>query len=206
MTATRDLVPAPEAWIELDLSPLAHISADAFFALCQANPTLRLERSASGEITVMPPAGFATGHRNIVLATAIQNWAARDGTGIAVDSSAGFQLPNGATRSPDVAWIRRERLANLPASATERFLPLCPDFVVELRSPHDRTATLRAKMAEYLANGAQLGWLIDPGARTVTVYRPGTRPERLQSPERLSGEPELAGLVVELADMWRAGF
>lgn len=202
MTVTRSVLPARDAWIELDLSPLTDISADAFFDLCRANPTLRFERLASGEIVVMPPAGFATGHRNIVLATAIQSWAARDGTGIAVDSSTGFELPGGATRSPDVAWVRRDRLTGFSRRTTSRFLPLCPDFVLELRSPNDRLAPLRAKMAEYLANGARLGWLIDPEARTVTVYRPGSRPERLVAPARILGDPELPGLVVELDGVW----
>ena len=206
MTVTQSLPPTRDRWIDLDLSPLADVSAEAFFDLCQANPTLRFERHATGAIIVIPPAGLVTSHRNSKLTAAIHAWAERDGTGIVADSSGGFVLPNGATRSPDVAWIRRDRLAGLTERETDRFVPLCPDFVVELRSPSDRLADLQAKMNEYVANGSRLGWLVDPLERTVTVYRPDAAPESLAQPDQVNGAPELPGLVVALGGVWDVGF
>jgi Uma2 family endonuclease len=125
-------------------------------------------------------------------------WAEQDGTGEGFDSSTRFRLPNGAERGPDLAWVRRERLDELTADEAERFLPLCPDFVLELRSPTDRLAPLQAKMQEWLDNGAQLGWLIDPQNRRISVYRPGVPVEMLEEPETLSGDPVLPGFVLDV--------
>src|SRR5258706_3564234 len=121
----------------------------------------------------MPPAGGETGHKNILIATFLTNWALQDDTGVSVDSCTGFSLPNGATRSPDAAWVRRARLASLTSAQKKKFLPLCPDFIIELRSPSDNLKTVQEKMQEYIENGTQLGFLLDPQERRVYLYRPG---------------------------------
>jgi len=193
--------PAAQAFAILRLAPAIEMTDDQFFALCQQNRDLRLERTAQGDIIVMPPTGFETGNRNSEITRQLVNWTKRDGTGVACDSSTGFKLPNGADRSPDGAWISRARLAPLTSEEKEKFLPLCPDFVIELRSPSDRLEDVQAKMEEYIANGARLGWLIDPQTRRVHVYRPGAV-EILQGVQRVSGEGELPGFVLDLRDIW----
>ncbi len=190
----------------LHVRPATDLTGDQFFRLCQANRDLRLERTAKGDIVVMPPTGGRTGARNSKLVAQVTLWAEREGTGIVFDSSTGFELPNGATRSPDVAWVRRTQLATLTPAQKERFLPVCPDFVIELLSPSDSLPLTQDKMHEYMANGAQLGWLIDPGQRRVSVYRPGTAVEQLDDPVHLSGDPVLPGFVLDLAPIWDPGF
>jgi len=192
--------------LELNLYPMPDVSEDEFFELCQANPELRLERTAKGEILIMPPEGGTSGHGNAVLISEVHGWAKRDASGVAFSSSAGFRLPNGATRSPDAAWVLRNRLAQLTDEEKRKFLPLGPDFVIELRSPTDRLRDLRDKMEEYIANGARLGWLIDPDTRTVYVYRPGQPAECLDNPSEVAGDPELPGFVLDLAEIWEPGF
>ena len=188
--------------LTLQLPTLAQMSSAEFYEFCQANQDLRIERAATGEVIVMPPAFSDTGNRNFNLATQLGAWTEQDGTGVGFDSSAGFTLPNGATRSPDAAWIRLERWQSLTATQQASFAPLCPDFVVELRSASDSLTGLKAKMQEYIANGAQLGWLIDRNAQMVHVYRPGRDPELLHQPETVSGDPELPGFVLRLARVW----
>jgi Uma2 family endonuclease len=199
-------VPALFAPLELSLDGTAGDPDDAFVELCRNNPDLRLERDAQGVITIMPPAGGESGHRNAVVLARVVRWAETDGSGVVFDSSTGFRLPNGAVRAPDVAWVRRERLAGLSADEKEGFLPLCPDFVVEIGSPSDRLTELQEKMEEYLANGARLGWLLDPGPRTAYVYRPDLPVEVLVAPRELDGGPELPGLVAPLARIWEPDF
>jgi Uma2 family endonuclease len=179
---------------------------DAFFDLCRRNAELRIEQTAEGDLIIMPPAGGETGYRNAEIIAQLGNWAKRDGAGVAFDSSTGFLLPNGAKRSPDAAWVTRSRLATLTPAQKQQFLPLCPDFVAELRSPTDRLPDLQAKMAEYQANGARLGWLIDPAERTVHVYRPAVAVEILAAPGRITADPELPGFVLELQEIWEPGF
>jgi Uma2 family endonuclease len=178
------------------------LTADEFFALCAANRDLRIERSAQGDILIMPPTGGRTGVRSGELFLQLRRWADQDGSGVVFDSSTGFELPGGAIRSPDVAWVTRARLAALTPEQKEKFLPLCPDFVIELRSPSDRLAVLQEKMTEYASNGAQLGWLIDPTARRVFLYRPAVEPEALQDPLVLRGDPVLPGFVLTLQPIW----
>lgn len=175
---------------------------DAFYDFCRANAELRIERTAEGGVIVMPPTGWGTGERNAELTTQVRLWAKADGRGAAADSSAGYILPNGAERAPDASWIRRERLAQLTAEQRRKFLPLCPDFAVELMSPTDRLAVVQAKLEEYIANGAQLGWLLDPDNRTVYVYRPNLPVEKFENVLEVSGEPELPGFVLQLAEIW----
>ncbi len=188
--------------LTLQLPTLAQMSSAEFYEFCRANQDLRIERAATGEVIVMPPAFSDTGNRNFNLATQLGAWTEQDGTGVGFDSSAGFTLPNGATRSPDAAWIRRERWQALTAEQQASFAPLCPDFVVELRSASDSLTGLEAKMQEYIANGAQLGWLIDRKHRVIHVYRPNRDPELLHQPETVSGDPELPGFVLRLARVW----
>jgi Uma2 family endonuclease len=201
--ATRSAVVAlPSLGLPLRIRPAAPVSDEALWELARANRDLRIERTAEGDIVVMPPTGGKTGRRNAALLVAVGAWAAQDGRGIVFDSSTGFRLPNGAERSPDVAWIRKERWDSLTDAQQERFPPLCPDFVVELVSPSDDMGELHGKMREYVQNGAELGWLLDPASRTVWVYEPDRAPRRLEQPATLCGDPLLRGLVIDLAAVW----
>ena len=186
--------------------PVLQLTDEDFFELCQQNPELRLERTSKGEIVVMSPTGGETSYRNARLLYQLQAWAEKDGRGVVFDSSGGFALPNGAIRSPDAAWVLRSRLAHLTPEQKQRFLPLCPDFVAELRPPSDRLEDLQAKMEEYRENGARLGWLIDPVERQGFVYRPGQSPEHHLHPNQISGDPELPGFVLDLERIWEPGF
>jgi Uma2 family endonuclease len=174
-----------------------YLSDEQFYRLCQVNRDLRLERTAEGQLIIMPPTGWETGNRNSKLNQRLGNWADKDGRGLVFDSSTGFILPNGATRSPDAAWVKRERLEALRPDPN-RFLPLCPDFAVELRSASDDLNPVRVKMQEYLENGMQLGWLLNPYDQQVEIYRAGQSVEVLNSPTELSGETVLPGFVLQL--------
>ncbi len=177
-------------------------TSEEFFALCQANPDLQMERTANGEVLIMTPASSETGARNLSIGSQLWNWNEDSQLGIAFDSSAGFSLPNGADRSPDASWITNERWNALGTRAQQGFAPLCPDFVVELRSPSDKLETLRSKMQEYIANGARLGWLIDPKSRTVEVYAAGEAVELFYNPEFIAGDPILPGFVLRMKRVW----
>lgn len=182
---------------------LRKLDDDDFFEFCQANRDVRIERTKNGDLIIMPPTGGKTGGGNFYLTAKFGVWVEADGTGKGFDSSTGFKLPNGAERSPDVAWVRRERWEALTAKEQEQFPPLCPDFVIELRSRTDSLAVLQEKLQEYIENGAQLGWLIDPAARKVYLYRPGAPVEQLDNPEYVSGDPLLPGFVLNLAPLWQ---
>jgi len=182
---------------------LRRISDDDFFNFCVINERWKLELTKDGDLVIMMPAGGETGRRNFKLIGAFSMWVEADGSGEGFDSNTGFVLPNGAERSPDMAWVKKERWEALSREQREKFVPLCPDFVVELRSPTDRLKPLRKKMGEYLENGAQLGWLIDPRKKKVYVYRPGVPVEELNEPETLSGEPLLRGFVLPVAKLWQ---
>lgn len=175
---------------------------ERFFAFCQDNPDLRIERTSKGDIIIMPPTGAETGSRNFELIGNFWAWVKKDGSGKGFDSSTGFILPNGATRSPDLAWIRKERWDALPKEQRRKFPSLCPDFVVELVSESDTLPLVQDKMAEYMANGAQLGWLLDPFKRKVHIYRANAAVEVLDNPQTVSGEPLLAGFVLDVAPLW----
>lgn len=186
--------------ITLDLHSVVDLTDDQFYQLCQANPDIKLERNAKGELIVMPPTGWGTGKRNTRLTQRLANWAEEDATGIAFDSSTGFKLPNGAARSPDAAWVKQERLDALNPDPNN-FLPLAPDFVVELMSANDGIETTQNKMQEYRENGVCLGWLIDPKTQRVEIYR-SQAVEVLRSPTTLSGEDILPGFVFDLKDIF----
>jgi Uma2 family endonuclease len=175
---------------------------EEFVAFCQQYEDCFVECTATGEIFIMPPNYSKTGEQNAAIIGQLGEWTKKDGRGRAYDSSAGFHFPNGSRRSPDASWIRSDRVAALTEEQQNGFYPLCPDFVIELRSPMDRINRLKAKMEEYIANGAELGWLIDPQERTVWIYRPGHAAECAVKLERLSGEGPVAGFVLELADIW----
>ena len=175
---------------------------EEFVAFCQQYEDCFVECTAEGEIIIMPPNYSRTGEQNLELGAQLLIWTKKDGRGRAYDGTAGFRLPNGARRSPDASWIRKDRVTALPMQEQQGFLHLCPDFVIELRSSTDRINRLRAKMEEYMANGAELGWLIDPEERAVWIYRPGRAPESIANLERVAGEGPVAGFVLELADIW----
>jgi Uma2 family endonuclease len=191
--------------VVLHLTPGLKMSDDQFFELCRVNRDLRIEQNVEGDLLLMPPTGGRTGRRNSLLLTAFVNWEEKDGTGVVFDSSTGFILPNGAKRSPDVSWVRKSRLAGLTDEEKEKFLPLCPDAVVELRSASDSIDSLREKMREYANNGAELGLLFDPQERRVYLYR-GTEESVLDDPEVLTAEPTLAGFVLNPRRIWKVDF
>lgn len=174
------------------------ISPRGFWRLCAANRDMRLERTAQGALIVMAPAGSESSRINADLTSQIVVWAKKDGTGVAFDSSAGFTLPNGAVRAPDVSWITRPRWSKLTRRQSQKFAPICPDFVAELTSPSDKRAVVQEKMREYLDQGVRLGWLIDPEAVEVEIYRPGRPVELLKRPAALSGEDVLPGFTLDL--------
>ncbi len=205
---TMQAQPEPYGPIVLRLSPLLELTDDVLLKLSSLNDTLRLERNAKGELEILPPAHGITSRRNSRLTGRLDAWTERDGSGEAFDSSGGFLLPNGALRSPDASWVLKSRLAELTDEQKSGFPRICPDFVIELRSESDSLASVRRKMEEYLANGTRLGWLIDSidRRRRVYVYRPGSEVEILESPESLSGEPELPGFVLDLQFIWEQTF
>ncbi len=201
MSATLNLSAPDSVVVHFEPSKL-QMNDQEFFEFCQLNPDLRIERTSKGDISVMAPTGGKTGRRNAKLIARVVVWAEQDATGDVFDSSTVFTLPNSAKRSPDVSWVSKNRWDALTQNEKEQFPPVCPDFVVELRSRTDSVAELQVKLEEYIANGAQLGWLIDPLERKVHVYRPGLAAEILNDPETLSGEPLLKGFTLDLRSLW----
>ncbi|GAB4133819.1 MAG: Uma2 family endonuclease [Cyanobacteria bacterium J069] len=185
--------------LTLHLGTAIALTDEQFEQLARANRDVRLERTANGELILMPPTGGETGNRNIDISGQLWVWNRDAKLGVAFDSSTGFRLPNGATRSPDAAWVRQERWEALSPEDRKRFPPLCPDFVIELCSESDDWPVLQAKMREYVENGLILGWLIDPKARLVEIYRQGASVKALTSPTELSGEDVLPGFVLDLS-------
>jgi len=184
-----------------DLTSL-RLTPAQFEQVCRDNPDLRLELTSTGGLIVMPPTGSLTGKRNFNLDTQFGVWVEKDGTGIGFNSNAGFTLPNGAIRSPDVSWVRREKWDALSEDEQEEFAPLCPDFVIELRSRWQTLKAQQAKMQEYLDNGTELGWFIDPRNRRVYVYRRGEEVEVLTDAATVSADPILPGFELRLAELW----
>ncbi len=195
--------PAKALSLQLPHQIALGVTPEQFAALAAANPELRLERTATGELIVNPPTGSETGQRNWNIAGELYLWWRNaQEPGLAFDSSTGFELPNGANRSPDAAWINQERWEALTPKQRKGFAPLCPDFVVKLRSENDTLKDLQAKMEEYKSNGAKLGWLIDPKNKRVEIYRLGQEVEVLENPTRLSGETVLPGFSLNLKRVW----
>ena len=191
-----------DALIPPELIGLRQVTPEQFERLCQDYSELRLELTSTGELIAMSGTGFETGRRNANLTSQLGTWSRTDGSGISCDSSTIFALPNGARRSPDASWVKREKLDHLSAHQRERFGPFCPDFVVELRSSSDRLADVRDKMLEYMENGASLGWLIDPYTRLVYIYRRDRELLILENPETVSGEPLLPSFTLNLTELW----
>jgi Uma2 family endonuclease len=185
----------------VNLKPIT-ATEEQFYELCKLNPELRLERTSAGEVLVMPPAGLESSARNSSLTRQLGNWNVETKLGIAFDSSGGYTLPNGAIRAPDASWVAWERWQRLPRQERIRFAHIVPDFVVELTSPSDRLEDAREKMAEYIANGTRLGWLIDLETQRVEIYRPGVPPQLLENLISLSAEPELPGFVLDLREIF----
>lgn len=187
----------------LDLSSVVDLTDEQFYELCRRNRDIQFELSAQGELIIMPPTGWETGNRKAELTFQVQAWSRKTKLGKAFDSSTGFTLPNGAKRSPDVSWVSQGRLDATPCPPGN-FLPLSPDFVLELRSESDTLTALQAKIREYLANGTRLGWLIDPKQNIAEIYRLDQSPQRLNAPMQLSGEDILPGLIVDLTEIFSA--
>jgi Uma2 family endonuclease len=192
--------------IRVRFEPVIEMTSDLFEQFSALNDDMRIELTAEGTIEIMPPVYSDTGAKELDIGADLKVWARSDANGVAFGSNTGFTLPNGAMRSPDASWILRTRLGALTSEEKRGFSSICPDFVVELRSSSDRLSVLQAKMEEYMANGARLGWLLDPLQRQAHIYRPGAQPEILDNPETLSADPELPGFTLDLKPIWEPAF
>ncbi|MFM5983603.1 MAG: Uma2 family endonuclease [Sphaerospermopsis kisseleviana] len=186
----------------LKMQPDIIMTDEQFFDFCQLNRDFRIERNQFGDLLIMSPTGSETDERNFNLTVQLGIWTKKDGTGVGFGSSGGFTLPNGAVRSPDAAWIKKERWEAIPTEQRKKFAPICPDFVVELRSETDSLKTLQEKMEEYIENGVKLAWLIDRKQQKVYIYRPSQPVEELDHPQTLNGEDILPGFVLDLREIW----
>lgn len=190
--------------IQLHTRPALQMDDDQFFDFCQANSDYRFERTADGDIIIMTPESASSGSGNSRLSYYFEAWSEVDNSGRVFGSSAGFILKNGAMRSPDISWVSNARLKKSTSADWQKFLPVCPDFVLELRSPTDRLPNLQAKMQEYIANGARLGWLLDPVKKQVHIYQPKKRPQILDNPSEVSGDPVLPNFRLPVPKIWAA--
>ncbi|MGB6297817.1 MAG: Uma2 family endonuclease [Rivularia sp. (in: cyanobacteria)] len=188
--------------LTLNLNPIIKLTREQFYQLCETNPELKLERNAQGELIVMPPTGGETGRSNVNLIFQVAKWNEENQLGEVFDSSTGFTLPSGAERSPDVSWVEKSRWDGLTKEQKEKFIPLCPDFVIEIMSASDNLKKLQNKMEEYLENGCRLGWLINRKKQEVEIYRLGKEVELLKLPQTLSGEDVLPEFVLNMQKIW----
>ena len=175
---------------------------EQFAEFCSEHPDLFFEMTAEGEIIVMAPTYSLTGARNNQILHQLTGWAEQDTRGVVNDSSTGYVLPSGARRSPDASWVARDKIKQLSKESLEGFWHLCPAFVIELKSESDRMPVLRRKMQEWIRNGAELGWLIDPAARSVEIYRPNSQTRLLTEIMSVSGEGPVEGFVLNLPPVW----
>ena len=195
-------LPKPGVGVKLSFDVKQKLSDKEYFAFCAANPDLNVERTAEGEILIVPPAGFESSYREGRVFRQLADWADSDGRGKALPSSVQFMLRDGSGLSPDAAWVSNKALQRFSRQQKEGFLPLCPEFVVEVRSKSDRLPQARAKMEQWIANGVRLAWLIDGNARTVHVYRKDRAAQTLRGIEGLRGEGPVEGFVLELRSIW----
>jgi Uma2 family endonuclease len=186
----------------LKFHPVITMTDDQLFDFCQLNQDFRIERKATGEIAIMSPTGSETAQCNFDLIGQLGIWTKQDGTGVGFGSSGGFTLPNGAVRSPDAAWIKKTDWEAIPLEKRKKFPPICPEFVIELRSESDNLKDLKTKMEEYIHNGTRLGWLIDRVQHKVYIYRVNCEVEELDNPTTLSGEDILPDFVLDLSSIW----
>ena len=200
-TPTSESSITPAFQLRLNFAAI-EMSENQFLQLCADNGDFRMELTARKELIVMPPTWSTTGWRNSKLNQQLANWSDADGSGMVFDSNAGFTLPDGAVRSPDAAWVALTRWTAMSEGEQRGFANICPDFVIELRSPSDRIVELQEKMAEYMGNGTRLGWLIDTDNRRVDIYRAGEEVEVLHGPDAVSGESVLTGFVLDLTRIW----
>jgi Uma2 family endonuclease len=184
------------------IRPSAPMTDDDLLHFCERNRSLRVEREPDGELSIMTPVGFRTTTMNQRICRFLGNWAEEDGRGICSGPDGGYLLADGSMRSPDAAWVDLQKVAQFSDEEQEKFLKLCPDFVIELRSPGDRIGALREKMEQWMAKGASLGWLIDPKSRTVTIYRPSEEPETLFDPTSVQGMGPVRGFELVMARVW----
>ena len=191
--------------MELNLPSELDLAYDQFCEFCRLNRDLRIERTAEGRLIVLPPTDGPTGARNASITGQLGLWSKETQLGVGFASCTGFALPNGAIRSPDASWLSRSRWRRLTEEERRGFPPLCPEFVIELMSATDDLATVQAKMGEYMANGATLGWLVDPHKQRVHVYRPDEPQELLEHPTTISGDPVLPDFVLDLPEIWDPG-
>jgi Uma2 family endonuclease len=189
--------------ISLQMLPAVAMTQDQYFDFCQQNPWLRFERTAEGELIIMPPSGGEAGFQDAEVCRQLGNWARAVGRGKVTGASGGFTLPNRANRAPDASWISPEQLAAITAEQRKKFLPICPFFLIEVRSPSDTLKKLQEKMDEYIANGCKLAWLIDLEKQQVHIYRPGQPVQVLDQPASVGGDPELFGFVLDMDPVWR---
>ncbi|OUL19900.1 hypothetical protein BV378_31520 [Nostoc sp. RF31YmG] len=188
--------------LTLNLNSVIKLTSEEFYQLCQDNPDLKLERNAAGELIIMPPTGGETGKRNVNLILQLAQWNEQNQLGEVFDSSTGFTLPNGADRSPDVSWVDKSRWNSLTQEQREKFIPLCPDFVIEILSPSDRLQKVQEKMQEYLENGCRLGLLINRKKQELEIYRPHQQVEILPAPQTFAAEDVLPGFILNLQKIW----
>ena len=188
--------------LTLNLNSVIKLTREQFYQLCEENPDLKLERNAQGELIIMPPTGGETGRSNVNLILQVASWNEQNRLGEVFDSSTGFTLPSSSDRSPDVSWVEKSRWDALTKEQKEKFLPLCPDFVIEIMSPSDTLKKVQDKMDEYMKNGCRLSWLINRKKQEVEIYRPGQDVEVLKLPQTLSGENVLPGFVLNMQKIW----
>ncbi len=191
-----------EGSLPVRLRTAAPMTDEELLRFCAANEPWRVEREPDGELVIMTPAGFGSSRMNSRITRLLEEWAEADGRGVTTDSNGGYALPDGSMRAPDAAWVSLEKVAQLSEAEQARFAPVSPDFVIELRSESDRRGDLEEKMKHWVANGVQVGWLIDPKERAVTIYRAGEEPERLVDPASVEGSGPVRGFCLVMGRVW----
>jgi Uma2 family endonuclease len=191
-----------EIELPVRIRPEAPMTDEELMRFCAANDGLRVEREPNGEILVMTPANTRTSRINQRICRFLGEWAETDGRGIVTGPDGGYTLPDGSMRAPDAAWVENSRWQALTEAEQSSFAPLCPDFILELRSPSDKLAEVHAKMHQWIANGAHVAWLVDPIEKAVTVYRPGEQPEVLTQPSSVQGSGPIGGFELVTARVW----